>query len=159
MNEVKHYAHRPLAYARLYVEEWKWFVFPIKPLAKYPALVRWAADSSNDPNQIAKWWSRWPEANIGLDCGRSDITVVDIDQHSKDKDGRASLDALQRKYGRFPPTLRSRTPTGGIHYFFKGGGLRNTVGALGPGIDTRGNGGMVLLPGSRTEAGAYCWLP
>ena len=149
----------PLIYAVMYAEEWKWFLFPIKPMAKFPALVKWGTESSNDPDQIGEWWKRWPEANIGLDCGRSGITVVDVDLHSKEKNGQASLEILQLQYGPLPQTLRSRTPTGGTHYFFKGASARNTVDVFGPGIDTRGNGGMVLLPGSRTKTGIYSWLP
>lgn len=148
----------PLAFASFYVQEMGWYLFPIKPMQKAPGLVRWSIEASNDIKQIKEWWTRWPRANIGLDCGRSNIFVLDVDQHSVHADGAASLALLEMLYLPLPSTLRSQTPSNGVHHFFTGRG-RNSVGELGPGLDTRGPGGMVLLPPSRTKAGIYKWLP
>jgi hypothetical protein len=150
-------AESPAALAQLYAEEWGWSLFPIKPMSKSPALVKWSIAASNDPKRVAEWWKRWPSANIGLDCGRANITVIDIDRHSPDRNGQESLEILEMIYEPLPGTLRSVTPSDGMHYFFTGV-ARNTVNQLGPGVDTRGAGGMVLLPGSRTAKGAYRWL-
>lgn len=49
-------------------------------------------------------------------------------------------------------TFTVATPSGGRHLYFRqpdGAGHRNTQGALGPRIDTRGHGGYVLAAGSR----------
>ena len=52
-----------------------------------------------------------------------------------------------------------QTPSGGLHFHFRSNGreVRNSAGKLGPGLDVRGDGGYVLLPGSRLEAGPYRW--
>ena len=98
----------------------------------------------------------WPDANIGYDCGRSGTCVLDVD--IKDgKDGRPALAMLELMHGELPPTRMQRTPSGGLQYIFRGI-LPNTVGVLAPGLDTRGPGGMVLLPPSRTLKGRYEWL-
>ena len=46
------------------------------------------------------------------------------------------------------------TPSGGVHFYHRLGGLnlRCTAGKLGPGIDTRANGGYAILPPSRPDS-------
>jgi Bifunctional DNA primase/polymerase, N-terminal len=45
--------------------------------AKHP-LVR-LRDASCDPATIARWWQRWPHANVGIAPWRSGLVVVDLD--------------------------------------------------------------------------------
>jgi hypothetical protein len=57
-----------------------------------------------------------------------------------------------------PKTATASTPSGGVHYYFNMvEGIRNR-GALGEGVDLRGEGGFVLAPGSVMAAGKYQWL-
>jgi len=68
--------------------------------------------------------------------------------------GSAVLRRLAADAAVAPPwdTFTVATPSGGRHMYFRqpdDAGLRNTQGALGPLIDTRGHGGYVLAPGSR----------
>jgi Bifunctional DNA primase/polymerase, N-terminal len=78
-----------------------WPVLPCKP-DKSPHVPRGKDEATTDPDQIRKWWSRWPYALVG---GRTDGKVVlDFDAykpgHSAD---RASL-------GELLPTCEHRTP-------------------------------------------------
>jgi hypothetical protein len=60
-----------------------WFIFPAKARAKEPDLElvpHWSVDSSNDAKKIAEWWSKKPNANICIDLGRSNLTVLDFDK-------------------------------------------------------------------------------
>ena len=41
--------------------------------------VRWREDSTTDAATIRGWWTRWPDAGIGVDCGKSVLVVVDLD--------------------------------------------------------------------------------
>lgn len=67
------------------------------------------------------------------------------------------LRRLAAEAGESPPgnTFTVATPSGGRHLYFRqpdGARLRNTQGALGRWIDTRGHGGYVLAAGSRGPA-------
>lgn len=133
-------------------------VFPILEGTKdTPLITQWGVRASSDPKQITEWWTRWPNANIGLACGPSGIGVIDSDV----PDGEETLQRLADDFqGILSPTRTQRTPHGGIHRFYRGR-LGTTAGKIGPNVDTRGvgstNGGYVLLPPSRTGKGAYKW--
>ena len=46
---------------------------------KRPHIKSWQLSATADENQIATWWRRWPEANIGIATGRvSQVIVLDI---------------------------------------------------------------------------------
>jgi hypothetical protein len=107
-------------------------------------------DATTDPRKIHAWWNRWPDANIGMPTGeRSEVFVPDIDV-------LAALAKLEKEHGKLPSTLQIRTPSGGIHFYFRHvEGVTNSSGGLPEGIDVRGEGGYVLLPPSTTAEGSY----
>lgn len=137
------------------------FVFPILDGTKdQPLIKQWGIRASKDAAQITEWWTRWPQANIGLACMPSGIGVIDSDMKSDDS-GENTLSDLELIEGKvLTPTRMQRTPSGGVHRLYRGK-LATTVRRLGPFLDTRGigsgNGGYVLLPPSRTAAGKYEW--
>ena len=60
-----------------------WPVFPLKPGQKVPLIAKrdggsGVYDATIDPEQIKAWWTRTPDANIGLACG-SYFWVLDVD--------------------------------------------------------------------------------
>lgn len=132
-------------------------VFPITPGEKKPPLIgAWEQDASKDPDQVRRWWSQWPDANIGICCGLSDLVVVDVDM----PDGPATWEALCKEHGISAETVTASTPSGGRHYYYKapaGANLRNTAKRLGPGLDTRAGPGYVIAPPSGNGHGAYSW--
>jgi Bifunctional DNA primase/polymerase, N-terminal len=132
--------------------------FPCAPGAKRPLTPRGLHDASTDPRVINGWFRRAPDANIGIPMGfRSGLFAIDIDQHGAD--GHETLRALEQTLGALPETLAASTPSGGEHRYFRmpDRELRNTAGALGPGIDTRGEGGYVLCAPSIVDSRPYCW--
>lgn len=133
-----------------------WHVFPITPERKEPPLVNFSTQASKDQAQIFDWWAEWSDANIGLHCGLSDITVVDLDV-KRGKNGVLSWRELELENDIAPPTPVSQTPSAGLHYLFRGIS-RNTVEKIGPGIDTRSGTGYILLPGSTVDGKPYKWL-
>ena len=136
-----------LEYARM-----GWSVFPITPGDKKPPLCKWRDESTTDADAIAAWWARTPQANIGVDCGKSGLFVVDLD---KKGDGMATWDALGYK----ADTHTAATAGGGFHlYYSTGVELGNSVRKLGDGIDTRGVGGYVLAPPSLVGGKEYAWI-
>jgi hypothetical protein len=119
-----------------------WFVFPVQERGKQP-LVRWRDESTSDADKVADWWDRWPNANIGIDCGKSRLVVVDYDGVEPPE-----VDTLQVKTGR------------GVHHYFYNPAepVPNSASMLGDKIDVRGEGGYVLAPPSVHPSGAiYQW--
>jgi hypothetical protein len=155
-----------------YAQKMQWSIFPIEPGKKAPPIKGWQKKSTNDPKIIDKFWTKHPTFNIGLDCGKSEIFVIDCDLKTviiKQPDGSEvertingleSLKMLEDKYGALPTSLRARTPRGGVHIYLRNSlGLRNSASKISEGIDTRGVGGYVLLPGSVIDGvGVYSWL-
>ena len=109
------------------------------------------------------WWEEWPDSNIGVATGStSGILVVDVDTK---QNGLQTWTELQDMNG-MVNTMTSITGSGGNHYFFRlpedyhdNGLLKNTTGTIGPGVDTRGDGGYIILPPSTHVSGdAYEWV-
>ncbi len=146
----------PLDCALAYAASLGWPVFPCKR-DKAPYTGQGFKEATTDEEQIRRWWERWPDAGIGLATGRaSGVYVVDIDPGH---DGMASWELLEGRHGDVT-TMVSRTGSGGWHLFFRAPPLelRNTGGRLGAGIDTRGDGGYVILPPSpHASGGRYEW--
>jgi hypothetical protein len=136
-----------------------WPVFPCDPATKQPLTANGFKDASLDEQQIRSWWARYPHAMIGVPTGpRSGMWVLDID-NGEGKDGNAALAALEAEHGVLPETAKVNTPSGGCHYYFKCNGLEvRNRGQLAPGIDVRGDGGYVIVPGSvRSDGYPYEW--
>jgi hypothetical protein len=124
--------------------------------AKHPRTRNGCKDASRDLEQVRKWWEAYPAANIGLATGTdSGVWVLDLDG----PEGCAALAELERKHGKLPETAVSKTAKG-EHYFFRvedGTSIRNSVRVL-PEIDTRGDGGYVIVPQSTHSTGVeYLW--
>ena len=137
-----------------------WSVIPIEARGKRP-LAAWLEFQSRraTPEEIATWYGRWPDANVGIVTGRvSDLLVVDIDARHG---GAASLAAIESEHGPVARTVQAATGGGGRHYYFAHPGVAvpNRV-ALVPGIDLRGDGGCVVAPPSIHPSGRrYAWVP
>lgn len=113
-------------------------------------------DASADAGLVRQWWSKSPQANIGLRTGFV-FDVVDIDGAK----GEATWAELERQHGPMLSPVEVRTSKG-RHLYFAPGGLSNVTGdddkGLGPGIDARGKGSYVLAPPSTHISGAaYQW--
>jgi len=96
--------------------------------------------------ELDQWWSKWPDANIGIVTGRiSNLAVVDIEEGG-------SVDGL-------PPTLMAKTGGGGWHFYYKyEDGIENKA-RFRELADIRGEGGYVVAPPSLHASGKnYEWL-
>jgi hypothetical protein len=136
-----------------------WSVLPLRPREKRP-LVPWAHLQNERPSRddIAEWFQRWPDANIGIVTGEiSRLIALDVDpKHG----GDAALERLERQYGPLSATVEAATGGGGRHLYFAhpGGLVRNRAG-LAQGIDLRGDGGYIVAPPSLHPSGRpYEWV-
>ena len=121
-----------------------WAIFP---LAGKTPRVKWRDVSTTDPNEIHALFAKRNGANIGLDCGKSGLVVIDLDVKG-DADGLATWHELGIGD---TAALVSQTGGGGQHLIFRDtsdGAIGNSAGKLGPGVDVRGNGGYIVLPPS-----------
>lgn len=95
---------------------------------------------------VEAFWSKHPEANVGIRTGDHGLFILDIDGDL----GRASLAALEAVHGKLPETyvVSSGRTDGGTHYYFTGAigfGCNSDVRA---GIDYRCDGGFIVGAGS-----------
>lgn len=132
-----------------------WSVFPVEPVGKKP-MVKWTEESSTDPDRIREMWDMCPQANIGIDCGKSGLVVLDIDDVG-------SIGSLTDKFGFDPSqddTAVVRTGRGGLHVYYRAGSerVRNSASKVADHVDVRGDGGYVVAPPSVHESGrTYEW--
>jgi len=127
----------------------KWFVFPIKPLAKEPPLIGNPLNgASNDPARIAAWRREHPGCNMAVSPRKSNLLIIDVDT-KPGKRGLLTYQELDLMHG-FPPTYKVWTPSGGFHLYYRGlhvFGLGKH--GLGEGIDCPN---YTLLPGARFKS-------
>jgi hypothetical protein len=133
-------------------------VFPCDPKTKRPLTPHGFKDASTDAATIRDWWREHPSAMIGLPTGEvSGIFALDIDVKNG-QPGLESLKSLEAAHEPLSETKRTRTASGGLHYLFRypaGLTLGNSAGKLGIGLDTRGRGGYIIVPPSKSTAGDY----
>lgn len=130
-----------------------WSVFPLQPGSKAPARGEsWPAVSTSDAAVAWSWFSG-SACNVGVDCGKSGLVVVDEDVEGE----FARLCANHG--GHIPPTHVVGTPNG-RHYYFTAGSsaLRNRAKPDGYGLDVRAAGGYVVGAGSVIDGRHYVAL-
>jgi hypothetical protein len=113
-------------------------------------------DATTDLSQVAKWWQKWPTANIGIATGRvSGLVVVDVDPRNGGDD---SFDALEEQHEGFPDTVVCLTGGGGKHlYYANPNGDVKLSAELADGIDLKSDGGYVVAPPSNHADGGTYW--
>jgi Bifunctional DNA primase/polymerase, N-terminal/AAA domain/Primase C terminal 1 (PriCT-1) len=128
-------------------------VIPIHPREKTP-LIQWQQYQSRraTEKETTAWWSKWPDANVGIVTGAiSGLAVVDLDSvEAKDK--------LKQLLPDLTSVPRSRTGKGWQLFFkYPAVTIHNPAGVL-PGLDVRGDGGYVVAPPSIHPNGKqYKW--
>jgi len=114
-------------------------VFPCRVKGKNPLTPHGFNDAVVDVSIITKWWTDYPQANIGLRTGAaSGVFVVDLDiDPAKEKDGVRIWKVIEGENGSAPKTRTVSTPRGGKHLYFRqptGAKIQSKADVLGPGI-------------------------
>src|SRR5262249_4380628 len=90
-------------------------IFPLRPRDKRPLDgFRWRDEASAFAGRVGLWWIENPDANIGIECERSGVTVVDIDRGIETAEG---FFAWQARTG-WPRTYVVRTARG-FHIYYR----------------------------------------
>jgi hypothetical protein len=112
-------------------------------------------DATCNRARILAWWTRHPQANIGLATGHT-FDVLDVDGPN----GTHAIRTLAAEHGlqSFGPLVR--TGGGGWHFYLAPTGLGNVRPQDLEHVDWRGRGGYVVVPPSRHASGhPYQWAP
>jgi len=128
-------------------------VFPCAPGQKTPLTEHGLLDATTDAEQIERWWTEHPSANVAI---RTDgVVAIDID--GADNPWLSDEPEKLRELACAPTSL---TPRGGRQHLFRqpeGRAWRNTAGQLAPHVDTRANGGYICVTPSVVNGKPYRW--
>nr|WP_078612895.1 bifunctional DNA primase/polymerase [Streptomyces canus] len=141
-------------------------------------------------SRIEAWWGQNPGLGVGVSCGSADLVVIDIDAHEVETPPRdrilpgipigdqidltglangfhtlAVLAALrnQQSPADDASTLRVRTPSGGLHVWYRATGHRRWLSSVGSSqgralawqVDIRAQGSYIVAPGTTIKQGTY----
>ena len=126
--------------------------------AKHPRTPHGCLDATTEDAQIRAWWTRSPNANVGIATEPSGLIVLDVDpRHGGDE----SMRALKAEHTGLE-TLVALSGGGGEHYYFRAtsamASRTNALGSRYPGIDVRASGGYIIAPPSAHISGrSYEW--
>jgi hypothetical protein len=110
-------------------------------------------DATCNRARILAWWTRHPQANIGLATGHR-FDVLDVDGPA----GAQTIGELAAEHGLVSSGPLVRTGGGGWHYYLRPTGLGNARPAGLEHVDWRGRSGYVVAPPSRHASGhPYRW--
>lgn len=121
--------------------------------AKFPLTDRGFMDASTNEIVIRNWWTKWPLANVAI-C-TAGLVVVDTDP------GNTWLHDLPELAEDLLIAPQSQTPRGGYHRWFRqpeGKAYRCTTSRMAPHVDTRANGGYVVVAPSMVNDRPYQWI-
>jgi hypothetical protein len=138
--------------------DYGWQVFPAHPTDKKSYKSKehsgrnWGMTS--DAAEIKADFTRWPDARIGIPTGAiNNFIVIETDTiEGHGVDGSPGLRGLEARYGALPETRWVMSPSGSVHRYLLHPGkhikIPNSHGVIAPGVDVKGDGGMVIGAGS-----------
>lgn len=154
MNELReaalHYAELGLA------------VFPLVEKDKRPLTKNGFQDATTSAKAINEWWTRFPNANIGIATGQvsGGLVAIDMDvDKEKDKDGyHTFVKWCDDNYLILPDSWLSITGRGGYHLLYKSAfPVPSKIGWL-QDVDIRADGAYIVAPPSIHPNGTrYEW--
>ncbi len=152
-------------------------IFPLRPETKQPYAGSWSAQTTNDPTLARMWqqglathksYSKSLQKDVepdfsgciwGVNCGKSNICVLDIDEgwHEKQqrhKEGFANFLALKKANGGYVDTFAVQTPSKGFHVITTGKCKSNNS-VIAKDVDVKSDGAYIVAPGTVTSKGEY----
>ena len=93
------------------------YVYPVVPNSKQPMRNYSYLKATQDINLIKSWFRDRPDINIGINLSKSNLIVVDIDNHNNEL--QAPLQSLNNLGYNLPSDYVERTQSGGLHYYFR----------------------------------------
>ena len=172
-NKVVPMHDNPMMSAALGYASLGWHVFPCwwikddgncacgsaqcKSPGKHPIskVAPWGQNNATtDAEPIKSWWTQYPQANIAVFLERSNLCAIDIDPRNG---GLDTIDQIEAKHGKLESDLLQFTGGGGEHRVFAKPLSGNLPGKLGPGVDVKLNGYIMLEPSNHSSGKQYVW--
>lgn len=121
-------------------------IFPVAAGEKKPRVDGGSLSATNNPEQIERWWTQWPDANIGLPMAANGLCGIDNDIHEGGDANFVSPDS----------TYTTISPRGGLHTLFKDplGKAKNNK-KLGHGLTIRSGNYYFVMPPSVFQGNEY----
>jgi hypothetical protein len=152
----------PMLIAALKYASMGWHIFPCWPGTKAPLTLNGVKGATCDPDMIKAWWTKDPQANIALACGKGEnpLYCVDVDVDvEKGVDGWKTITDLAAT-AELPETVYQLTPRGGKHFLYQTDKPPRNKNSLYHGIDIRGEGYYIMLaPSVHPNGKVYEWGP
>ena len=133
------------------------YLLPVQPLTVTKGLRLHVkhAQATTDFQQIEQWYNQYKDGWWAIATGEKyGLPIIDIDLHG-DKDGFKSL----RENGlQLFSTFEQRTPNGGLYLGYAYNESVPTKSNIDAGIDTRNNGGFILIAPTKKNGKTYEWI-
>src|SRR5665213_1006066 len=114
---------------------------------KHPWTKHGLHDATTDIAEVQRSWAKHPDANPCVKTGLG-LLVVDVDAGSG---GFDTLKFLEEENGKLPDTVTVESGGGGRHFWLRYEDrihIPSRANALGSGIDSRADGGSIIVPPS-----------
>lgn len=92
------------------------YVYPIVPNGKQPIKNYSYLKATQDIAEIESWFEHEPNINIGINLSKSNLIVVDIDNHHNDL--QTPLQSLKNLGYNLPSDYVELTQSGGLHFYY-----------------------------------------
>ena len=141
-------------------------IVPVPHMEKYPkGIGKWQEKGAPNEKQVYEWWGESTNGIgwvMGLQPNGTFLIAIDVDV-ANGKQGAENIKDLWNSYQikpAFSATIQAITGSGGRHFIFKappGCGIGNP--RLGEALDTRGNGGFIVIsPSIHPNGQRYQWV-
>ncbi len=118
--------------------------------AKSPKVTGWQEKATVNESRIRRWSRQFPDCLFAMLTGPvAGFSVIDLDRHGE-KDGFKAVAEMRVVLS---SQICVRTAGGGEHHFYDAADVPSTSGVIAPGVDTKGEGGYVLIPGTTLPDG------
>lgn len=134
------------------------YIFPLRPGGKKPAIENFPELATRDPDQIKIWWAHNPQYNIGISTSEYNgegehLVAIDVDNKGEKKGDAEILKLIQEGLS-LPKTFEQVTPTGGRHLIYKTTEALSQS-PLGSALDIRAYHGYLVGAGSVIDGKKY----
>jgi hypothetical protein len=134
-----------------YYVKYGWAIIPLLKNDRVPFEPNWTESEYKDKIRWIKWLNNG--LNIGVNCNKSNLTVIDVDFKVKPTEELLNWQQLLQATG----TLKQITPHGEHYVFLQEAEIGNWVNLGGIHLDTRSIGGQIAIAPSKRDDKEYKW--